>query len=88
MNSFPEMYRLEEVSKSLERTLRDGENDYIYIVTSYYCYLETVAYKYAHYSGFYLGNQILPHLFDDYFPNPEVTNQYTLMVKDYLQSKT
>lgn len=86
MNGFPEMDNLEEASKSLEHTLKDGEDKYIYMVTSYYCYLETVAYKYAHFAGFCLGNQVLPHLFTDYSPNWELTNNYALMIKNYLQT--
>lgn len=58
--------------------LTDGIIDYI-------CYMETTALKLAHYFGFILANDFLPHIIPGYCMDPVTTMHYTRELRDYLQ---
>lgn len=45
-------------------------------ITSYYSYLQTTAYKLAHYFGFLLADQFLPYLLPGYSADNALTSQY------------
>ena len=53
-------------------------------VTSYYAYLQTVAYKLAHYYGFSFGDTFLPRVVPGYHPDHTTTIIYGSMVKEDL----
>lgn len=84
MNTFTETQKSEELDGVLGKQLSEYEADLLFNVTDYYCYLETVAYKLAHYAGFCLANQILPNIISGYQPDTGLTDRYTQMLKQYL----
>lgn len=83
MNSFIETHKAANLSIDLSNQLNRYENELIYNLTDYYCYLETIAYKFAHYAGFYLGNLILPRVLQDFIPDKMLTDRYTQTLKNY-----
>ena len=84
MNSFTESQKSEELDGILSKQLSEYEADLLFNVTDYYCYLETVAYKLAHFAGFCLANQILPNIISGYIPDIGLTDRYAQMLKQYL----
>lgn len=50
-------------------------------VDSYYNYLKTVGYKVAHYYGFLLADQLLPHLIPGYYADSVYVSTYGLILK-------
>lgn len=85
MNSFMETQNAVNLSIHLSSQLSEEGKELLYNVTDYYCYLETVAYKLAHYAGFCLGNQILPRVISDYQPNTALTDRQAQRLMDYLK---
>ena len=55
-------------------------------ITSYYSYLQTTAYKLAHYFGFCLADQFLPFVVPGYISDSLLTDQYTLELRAFLQT--
>ena len=53
-------------------------------VTSYYAYLQTVAYKLAHYYGFCFGDTFLPRVVPGYHPDHATTIIYGNMLREDL----
>lgn len=53
-------------------------------ITSYYSYLQTTAYKLAHYCGFRFADQFLPFVVPGYTNDPLLTQQYTLELQCFL----
>ncbi len=84
MNSFTESLILDDLSKKLESTLSEYEDHLLYVISSYYCYLETIAYKYAHFAGFCLGDKLLCRSVPNYKANKSLIAQYANKVKTYL----
>lgn len=56
-------------------------------ITSYYAYLETVAYKLAHYYGFRFADTFLDRVVPGYFPDSSVTIIYGSMLRTDLNLK-
>lgn len=54
-------------------------------ISSYYCYLETSAYKIAHYIGFKLADSLLYYLVPGYLPDLSVTVAYRTDIANYLK---
>lgn len=52
-------------------------------VNAYFCYLETVGPKLAHYCGYMLGNDLLQRVIPGYHPDPVLTIKYTAMLESY-----
>lgn len=55
-------------------------------ITSYYSYLQTTAYKLAHYFGFCLADQFLPFVIPGYVRDPLLTDQYTRDLQRFLNA--
>lgn len=55
-------------------------------ITSYYSYLQTTAYKLAHYFGFCLADRFLSFVVPGYISDPLLTDQYTLELRAFLQT--
>lgn len=55
-------------------------------ITSYYSYLQTTAYKLAHYFGFRLADQFLPFVVPGYISDPLLTDQYTQELQNFLKT--
>ncbi len=67
-------------------TLPPGKHHLISGITSYYSYLQTTAYKLAHYFGFLLAHQFLPFLVPGYIRDPLLTDQYTRELQCFLST--
>ena len=55
-------------------------------ITSYYSYLQTIAYKLAHYFGFRLADQFLPFVVPGYISDPLLTDQYIRELQCFLST--
>ena len=96
----PEVYLRESVAKSLpeytsaqatiDRFLRqlpaELETEYEAVV-AYIAHLETIVPKIAHYKGFLLGNELLPHIVPGYQPDAQLTVCYCTLLEEYLHGK-
>lgn len=49
-------------------------------VNSFYSYLQTVGYKVAHYYGYLLADQLLPHLVPGYYADSAYVSTYGLIL--------
>ena len=49
-------------------------------VNSYYSHLKTIGYKVAHYYGFLLADQLLPHLIPGYYADSVYVSTYGLIL--------
>lgn len=56
-------------------------------VVAYIAHLETVVPKIAHYKGFLLGNELLPHIVPGYQPDAQLTVCYCTLLEEYLHGK-
>ncbi len=57
-------------------------------ITSYYSYIETAAYKPAHYFGFVLGDQFLCRVVPGYQPDHALSISYGMELRNYLEVDT
>ena len=67
-------------------TLPPEKHHLISGITSYYSYLQTTAYKLAHYFGFCLANQFLPFVVPGYISDPLLTDQYIRELQCFLST--
>lgn len=88
------LHTLPEVRKALKTidafhkvmfTLPETKHDLTNGVTGYFCYLETVGYKIAHYFGFVLADAFLVHVIPGYVSDPCTTIRYTMVLENYMQ---
>ena len=88
------MHTLPEVQKALGtinafyevlRTLPEEKRNLTEGITEYMSYLETTAFKLAHYFGFILANQFLYHVIPGYANDSVTTMLYARDLRDYLQ---
>ena len=54
-------------------------------ITSYYSYLQTTAYKLAHYFGFILADHFLPFIVAGYVGDPVLMDQYACELRNYFK---
>ena len=66
-------------------TLPPEKHHLISGITSYYSYLQTTAYKLAHYFGFCLANQFLNYVIPGYTSDSFLTDQYTWEMRSFLK---
>ena len=52
-------------------------------IVSYISYLENAAPKLAHYYGYLLGNDLLPHIIPGYHTDTALTVRYQMMLRAY-----
>lgn len=57
-------------------------------VITYICHLETIGPKLAHYYGYLLGNELLPHAVPGYHSDMALTAQYRMMLRNYFGKKS
>lgn len=90
------MHTLPEVEKALitvhafEEQLWKISDEVIYLtngINEFLCYLETTAYKLAHYFGFILANQLLYYVIPGYTSDTVTTAQYEKMICNFLHLK-
>ncbi len=88
------MHTLPEVQKALKtindfyealRALPEEQRNLTEGITEYMSYMETVAYKLAHYFGFILADQFLYHVVPGYTNDPCTQMQYAWDLRKYLQ---
>ena len=88
------MHTLPEVQKALEtinafcealRTLPEEKRDLTDGITEFMSYLETTAYKLAHYFGFILADKFLYYVIPGYASDSVTTMLYARDLRDYLQ---
>lgn len=85
LNSLTEAHRAYECARSLHHELAEDRLNLLKPVTEYYCHLETVGYKLAHYWGFRYGNELLPGVVPGYVPDAALSAAYRRMVREYLE---
>lgn len=85
LNNLPEAHRAYEAASSLHRELAEEQRSLPEPVTEYYCHLETVGYKLAHFWGFRYGDDLLPQVVPGYVPDSALTGTYRRMVREYLE---
>ena len=65
--------------EELRATHRD-KLDLLDGINSFYSYLQTIGYKVAHYYGFVLADQLLPHLVPGYYADSAYVSTYGLIL--------
>ena len=65
-------------------SLPEETQKYLEKIIGYYCYLETVAYKFVHYQGFLFGNQFLPQVVSGYRSCSDISERYLAKLKQDL----
>ena len=62
------------------RALGQDKLDLLDGIYDYYNYLKTVGYKVAHYYGYLLADQLLPHLIPGYYADSAYVSTYSLIL--------
>lgn len=86
MENMPANERCWEFCHSFHQVVPQEQDELIMPITSYYCYLETVAYKLAHYYGFHLADYLLYYLIPEYRPDFALTRSYRSALELYLKA--
>lgn len=79
----PEYERAQSILDQFHNTLSPDQKELHEDVIVYVSYLETIAPKLAHYYGYLLGNELLPHVIPGYYADMVLTVQYRMMLRDY-----
>ena len=87
MNSMPYGKASYDLSRAYWDALPEGQKDLLMPVTDYFCYLETTAYKIAHFIGFRAGDDLLPFLEPGYVANTALSSAYAAELQEYLQCR-
>ncbi len=80
MQTMPAVRRYRNRVDAFCRSLTGQEYRLFTPFTAYYAYLQTAAYKLAHYFGFLLGDALLPAVVPGYVPDHAATEAYTLLL--------
>lgn len=81
----PDYLRAQHVQEQFYKVLSPNQREkYDEGITTYICHLETVGPKFAHYYGFFLGNQLFPHVVPGYVSDTQLLIQYRYMLETYL----
>lgn len=64
--------------------IADGEDDPTEGIIEFYSYMETTAFKLAHFWGFTIANLFLEKVVPGYCQNHTITSRYKLMLESYL----
>lgn len=67
------------------RTLPPEEKQTANDILDHYAYLQTTAYKLAHYFGFLLADELLYYAVPGYAKDAAMTNRYTRKLRDFLE---
>ncbi len=85
MRSMPDSRRCRDKATAFLRSLTVQQNDLFEPVTAYFAYIETSAYKLAHYFGFLAGNELLPKVEPGYVPDHALSGTYGMELQRYLE---
>lgn len=83
MHLLPVAEKASKITYAFLEELRASHRDKLDLldgVNSYYSYLKTIGYKVAHYYGFLLADQLLPHLIPGYYTDSVYASTYALML--------
>ena len=83
MHLLPMAEKANKTSYAFLEELRTSHRDKLDLldgVNSYYNYLKTTGYKVAHYYGFLLADQLLPHLIPGYYADSVYVSTYGLIL--------
>lgn len=69
--------------EKFEKQLPEGLEDVTDAIISYETALECSGMKLAHYYGYLMGNELLPHCVPGYYPDLVLDIQYTQMLEEY-----
>lgn len=83
----PEYERAQSVLNWFCSILSPDQKELYEDVIAYVSHLETIAPKMAHYYGYLLGNELLPHLIPGYHADMALTLQYRIMLKTYFRKE-
>ena len=76
--------RFDDLGHKFATTIPESLKELTDPVYSYQAYMETFAYKLAHYYGFCFGDDFLSLVIPGYYPNRTITFAYEHMVQTYL----
>ena len=83
MHLLPMAEKANKTSYAFLEELRTSHRDKLDLldgVNSYYSHLKTIGYKVAHYYGFLLADQLLPHLIPGYYADNVYVSTYGLIL--------
>ena len=83
MHLLPMAEKANKTSYAFLEELRTSHRDKLDLldgVNSYYSHLKTIGYKVAHYYGFLLADQLLPHLIPGYYADSVYVSTYGLIL--------
>ena len=83
MHMLPASRKASKITYAFLEELRASHRDKLDLLTgidSYYNYLRTIGYKVAHYYGFVLADQLLPHLIPGYYADSVYVSTYGLIL--------
>ena len=81
----PDYLQAQHVQERFYKALSPNQREkYDEGITTYICHLEVVGPKLAHYYGFFLGNQLFPHVVPGYVSDTQLLIQYRYMLETYL----
>ena len=83
MHLLPGAKHASKTTYALLEELRASHRDKLDLldgIHDYYNYLKTVGYKVAHYYGYLLANQLLPHLIPGYYADNAYVSTYSLIL--------
>lgn len=84
MNTMPYGADGFRLSERFAHALPEEEKNLADPVSNYFCYLETNAYKIAHYFGFLAGDSFLHFVEPGYVPNLAISSLYAIQLRAYL----
>ena len=79
----PASRKASKITYAFLEELRASHRDKLDLLTgidNYYNYLRTIGYKVAHYYGFVLADQLLPHLIPGYYADSVYVSTYGLIL--------
>ena len=83
MHLLPVAEKANKITYTFLEELRASHRDKLDLldgVNSFYSYLQTVGYKIAHYYGFVLADQLLPHLIPGYYADSVYVSTYAAIL--------
>ena len=85
VRQLPDYLQAQHVQERFYKALSPNQREkYDEGITTYICHLEVVGPKLAHYYGFFLGNQLFPHVVPGYVSDTQLLIQYRYMLETYL----
>lgn len=84
VRQLPDYQNAQRVQKQFHCSLSPEQQELYENISAYISHLETVGPKLAHYYGYVLGNQLLPHVMPGFVADSQLTLQYRCILENYL----